>query len=323
MYSKSVDEHVMHLKCVFDALHKNKLYANLKKCSFCTDRIIFFGYVVSSNGIEVDSEKVKAIQEWPTPKTVSEVRSFHGLASFYRRFVKDFSTIAAPLTEIMKKDKGFIWGKEQEHAFSVLKEKLSSAPLLRVPNFDSTFEIECDASGIGIGAVLLQEKRPVAYFSEKLHGAQLNYSTYDKEMYALVRALQTWQHYLLPKEFVIHTDHESLKHLKGQSKLNKRHAKWMEFIESFPYVIQYKQGKENIVADALSRRYALISTLSTKLLGFEQLNELYAHDSDFSNVYNACEHAAFRDFYRHEGFLFKGEKLCVPNSSIRELLVRE
>ncbi|XP_038979001.1 LOW QUALITY PROTEIN: uncharacterized protein LOC120109324 [Phoenix dactylifera] len=242
-------------------------------------QIVFLGYVVSTKGIEVDEEKVKAIREWPTPKTITDVRSFHGLASFYRRFVKDFSTLAAPLTEIVKKSVGFKWGSEQESAFNLIKEKLSSTPLLALPNFAKTFEVECDASGIGIGAVLLQEGRPLAYFSEKLNGAALNYPTYDKEMYALVRALETWQHYLWPKEFVIHTDHESLKHLKGQGKLNRRHAKWVEFIESFPYVIKYKQGKENVVADALSRR--------------------------------------------HEGFLFRENRLCVPNCSLRELLVRE
>ncbi|XP_035546592.1 uncharacterized protein LOC109014453 [Juglans regia] len=225
-------------------------------------------------GIEVDEEKVKAIQEWSTPTTVSQVRSFHGLASFYRRFVRDFSSLAAPLTEVIKKNVPFKWGKEQEKAFSLIKEKLTNAPLLVLPNFAKTFEIECDASGIGIGAVLMQEGRPIAYFSEKLSGAALNYPTYDKEMYALVRALENWQHYLWPKEFVIHTDHESLKHLKGQQRLNKRHTKWVEFIETFPYVIRYKQGKENVVADALSRRYALLSILDTKMLGFEYIKEL-------------------------------------------------
>ena len=149
----------------------------------------------------------------------------------------------------------------------MIKEKLTHAPLLALPNFAKTFEVECDASGLGIGAVLMQEGRPIAYFCEKLSGAALKYPTYDKEFYALVRALETWQHYLWPKEFVIHTDHESLKHLKGQHKLNMRHARWMEFVETFPYVIRYKQGKENIVADALSRRYVLISTLDAKLLG--------------------------------------------------------
>ena len=158
--------------------------------------------------------------------------------------MKDFSSIAAPLTEVIKKNVGFRWGEEQEKAFQLLKEKLTNAPLLSLPNFSKTFEIECDASGIGIGAVLMQEGRPIAYFSEKLSGAALNYPTYDKELYALVRALETWQHYLWPKEFVIHTDHESLKHLKGQHKLNKRHARWVEFIETFPYVIRYKQGDD-------------------------------------------------------------------------------
>ncbi|XP_035544624.1 uncharacterized protein LOC118348007, partial [Juglans regia] len=237
-------------------------------------------YVVSTKGIEVDEEKVKAIKEWPTPKSITEVRSFHGLASFYRRFVKDFSTIAAPLTEVIKKNVGFHWGANQENAFATIKERLCSAPVLALPDFNKAFEIECDASGIGIGAVLMQDRRPIAFFSEKLSGASLKYPTYDKELYALVRALETWQHYLWPREFVIHTDHESLKHLKGQGKLNKRHARWMEYIETFPYVIRYKQGKENIVADALSRRY-------------------------------------------HDGYLFKESKLCLPNCSMRELLVRE
>ncbi|XP_019435366.1 PREDICTED: uncharacterized protein LOC109341851, partial [Lupinus angustifolius] len=204
--------------------------------------------------VHVDQEKIKAIQEWPTPKTVTDVRSFHGLASFYRRFVRDFSTLAAPLNEVVKKNVGFKWGEKQEEAFKRLKEKLTHAPILALPNFAKSFEIECDASNVGIGAVLMQEGHPVAYFSEKLGGPMLNYSTYDKELYALVRALQTWQHYLLSKEFVIHSDHESLKYLKGQGKLNKRHAKWVEFLEQFPYVIKHKKGKANTVADALSRR---------------------------------------------------------------------
>uniref|UniRef100_A0A2N9HVB7 Reverse transcriptase RNase H-like domain-containing protein n=1 Tax=Fagus sylvatica TaxID=28930 RepID=A0A2N9HVB7_FAGSY len=224
VYSKSLDQHIDHLHCVLAVLRKEKLYANLKKCSFCLDKVVFLGYVVSGKGIAVDEEK---------------------------------------------------------------------------------------------------EKRPITYFNEKLNGAALNYPAYDEELYALVRALETWQHYLWPKEFVIHTDHESLKHLKGQGKLNRRHAQWMEFIETFPYVIKYKQGKENIVADALSRRYALISTLNAKLLGFEYVKELYVNDDDFASVFAACEKAAFGKFYRLDGYLFRENRLCVPNSSMRELLVRE
>ena len=323
VYSKNLDEHVQHLHCVFNVLRKEKLYANLKKCTFCTNEVTFLGYIVNEKGIHVDQEKVKVIRDWPTPTSVSDVRSFHGLASFYRRFIKDFSTIAAPLTECIKKNVGFKWGKEQNEAFSLLKDKLSSAPLLSLPNFTKPFEIECDASGIGIGGVLMQEGKPIAYFSEKLSGASLNYPTYDKEFYALVRVLKTWQHYLSYKEFIIHTDHESLKYLKGQDKLSKRHAKWVEFIESFPYIIKYKKGKENVVADALSRRYALISKLDAKLLGFEYIKDLYPNDHDFANVYGACEKGGFDKFYIFEGFLFRENKLCVPQSSLRELLVRE
>jgi hypothetical protein len=240
IYSKNLIEHLDHLRNVLSVLRSEKLYANLKKCAFCMEKIVFLGYVVTAQGIEMDGEKVKAIRDWPTPKSVSEVRSFHGLASFYRHFVKDFSTIAAPLNEVVKKSVGFKWGEEQELAFVLLKDKLCSASILALPDFTKAFEIECDASGMGIGAVLMQDRRPIAYFSEKLSGATLNYSTYNKELYALVKALETWQHYLWPKEFVIHLDHESLKHLKGQGKLNRRHAKCVEFIETFPYVIKYK-----------------------------------------------------------------------------------
>ena len=132
----------------------------------------------------------------------------------------------------------------------------------------------------------------------------MNYSTYDRELYALIRALQTRQHYLLPKEFVIHSDHESLKHLKRQGKLNKRHVKWVEFLEQFPYVIKHKQGKANVVADALSRRYALISMLETKMFGFDHIKDLYSQDHDFSKLFELCEKGSHQGFFRHEGYLF-------------------
>ncbi|XP_019431644.1 PREDICTED: uncharacterized protein LOC109338787, partial [Lupinus angustifolius] len=145
--------------------------------------------------VHVDKEKVKVIKDWTSPKTVTDVRSFHDLASFYRHFVRDFSTQAAPLNEVVKKNVGFKWREKQQEAFKRLKEKLTNASIL--------------------------ERHPIAYFSEKQGGPMLNFSTYDKELYALVRALQTWQHYLMPKEFVIHSDHESLKYIKGQDLLVK------------------------------------------------------------------------------------------------------
>ena len=324
IYSKSFDEHVKHIRQVLDELRKEKLFANLEKCSFCTDHVVFLGFVVSAKGIEVDESKVKAIKDWPAPTNVSQVRSFHGLAGFYRRFVRDFSTIASPLNELTKKGVEFKWGNSQEDAFQELKKRLTEAPVLILPDFTKTFEVECDASGIGIGGVLMQQGKPIAYFSEKLGGAQLNYSVYDKELYALVRALETWHHYLWPKEFVIHSDHEALKYLKGQAKLNRRHAKWVEFIETFPYIVKYKKGKDNVVADALSRRNVLLNQLEVKVLGLENLKEMYNDDPEFSEPYIHCKDGkGWEKYHIHDGFLFRANKLCVPNSSVRLLLLQE
>ncbi|XP_074278650.1 uncharacterized protein LOC141602245 [Silene latifolia] len=215
IYSKSKEEHIEHLREVFKMLRKQKLYGKMEKCTFMVSSVVFLGYIVGENGVSMDPSKVEAIKAWPVPKLTTEVRSFHGLASFYRRFIQNFSTIMAPITELTKKGE-FVWTPSAEKAFEEVKSKLSSAPVLTLPNFDKLFEVECDASGVGIGAVLVQDKRPVAYFSEKLGGARLNYSTYDKEFYAIVRAFDHWGHYLRPKPFVLHSDHEALKHIHGQ-----------------------------------------------------------------------------------------------------------
>ncbi|XP_066316524.1 uncharacterized protein [Miscanthus floridulus] len=217
----SFDEHLDHICQVLAVLRADKLYGNIAKCTFCIDHVVFLGFIVSVDGIQVDEEKIKAIKDWPTPTN---------------------------------------WGDEQDQAFNELKTKLCEAPLLQLPDFGKTFEIECDASGIGIGGVLLQE----------------------------VRVLEVWQHYLLPKEFVIHSDHEALKYLKSQGKLNRRHAKWIEFIETFPYVVKHKHGKDNIVADALSQRCGLVTQLDTKVLGLESIKTLYAADSDFKEPFSHC-----------------------------------
>nr|GEW38605.1 RNA-directed DNA polymerase [Tanacetum cinerariifolium] len=158
---------------------------------------------------EVDDKKIQAIQDWPVPQTIQQVRSFHGLASFYRRFIKNFSTIVAPMTEITK-SKHFEWNPQAQLAFEELKRRLSSTPVLALPCFTDVFEVECDTSGGGIGAVLSQSGRLIAYFSEKFNDAKRRYSTYDKEFYAIIRVLDHWQHYVILKEFILHSDHEAL-----------------------------------------------------------------------------------------------------------------
>lgn len=324
IYSKSMEEHLEHLRAVFDALRAAHLFANMEKCIFCTQRVSFLGYVVTPQGIEVDSSKIDSIREWPTPTTVTQIRSFLGLAGFYRRFVRDFSSIAAPLHELTKKGVPFDWGDLQEVAFTTLKDKLTHAPLLQLPDFNKVFELECDASGVGLGAVLLQDGKPVAYFSEKLSGASLRYSTYDKELYALVRTLQTWQHYLWHREFIIHSDHEALKHIRTQTNLNRRHANWVEFIESFPYIIKHKNGKQNVIADALSRRYTMLSQLDFQIFGLQAMKAQYVNDADFNDAITHCMHGKpWGKFHMQDGFLFRANKLCIPASSVRLLLLQE
>lgn len=322
VYSKSEEEHLGHLRQLFEALRFQKLYGKKEKCSFLVESVMFLGYVVSKDGVSVDQSKIEAIKSWPSPTNISEVRSFHGLASFYRRFIRDFSTITSPITNCMKKGV-FVWNVAAQKAFDLIKERLCAAPLLALPDFSQPFEVECDASGVGIGAVLIQGKRPIAYFSEKLGGARLNYCTYDKEFYAMVRALDHWSHYLRPSHFILHSDHESLKYINGQQKLSPRHAKWVEFLQSFHFSSKYKDGKSNVVADALSRRYALLATLDVRLLGFETLKDYYEADNDFGELFGKCQNGSFGEYIVQDGFLFKGNCLCVPKHAIRELLVRE
>jgi hypothetical protein len=186
IYCKSLDEHIEHLRVVFYTLREARLFANLEKCTFCTDRAAFLGYVVTPQGIEVDEAKIKTIKSLSMSTTLTQLRSFLGLAEFYRRFMRDFSTIAAPLNDLVKKGVSFHWGAAQDQACHILIVKLTHALLLQLLDFSKTFELECDASGIGIGGILHQEGELVTYFSENLSGPSLNYSTHDKELYALV-----------------------------------------------------------------------------------------------------------------------------------------
>ncbi|XP_052290298.1 uncharacterized protein LOC127900023 [Citrus sinensis] len=267
-------------------------------------KVLFLGYVVSKDGISVDQSKVDAIQDWPQPTTLSATRSFHGLASFYRRFIPHFSTIMAPITDCMKGGQ-FSWTETATKAFKIIKEKLITAPVLALPDFSLTFEVHCDASKVGIGAVLSQQGKPIAYFSEKLNRAKAHYNTCDVEFYAVVQALKHWRHYLIHKDFVLYTDHAALKYLNSQDKLSHRHATWTTFLQQFTFVVKHTSGESNRAADALSRRTSLLTQMHNRVLGFDTFRELYASDPYFAPILEDVV-AGFRsDYHLHDEFLFK------------------
>eukprot|EP00253_Pinus_taeda_P021142 PITA_21142 len=330
IFSKTKEEHFRHLQSVLRKLQQNKLLINLKKCTFFQREIIYLGFVIAENELKMDLEKVTAIVSWPSPKSLFEVRSFHGLASFYKKFIRNFSEICAPMLDTIKKvNQPFHWTEAAEHSFQILKKKITERPVLRLPDFNKFFHVHCDASGTAIGAVLSQEDRPVAYFSEKLNESRQKYSTYDKEFYAIVQALKHWRHYLLGNEFVLFSDNSALQYVMQQHKLNHKHAAWVEYLQSFTFVLKHISGQSNKVADALSRRTLLLQESTMQILGFEHLKELYPTDTEFMEAYEACQNPLLRndskwlDYNLQEGLLFKGGQLCIPNCSMRENIIQE
>ncbi|KAA0050727.1 pol protein [Cucumis melo var. makuwa] len=229
IYSKTEAEHEEHLHQVLVTLRANKLYAKFSKCEFWLKKVTFLGHVVSSEGVSVDPAKIEAVTNWPRPSTVNEIRSFLGLAGYYRRFVEDFSRITSPLTQLTRKGTPFVWSPACESSFQEIKQKLVTAPVLTVPDESGSFVIYSDASKKGLGCVLMQQGKVVAYASRQLKSHEQNYPTHDLEL-----------------------------------ELNMRQRRWLELVKDYDCEIPYHPGKENIVADALSRKVAHSTALITK-----------------------------------------------------------
>jgi hypothetical protein len=212
VYSKNEDEHAKHLHTVLQRLRDHHLYAKLSKCDFWLREIKFFGHTISQDGISVDPEKVQEVMDWKPPTTVRQIRSFLGLAGYYRRFIPDFSRIAKPMTELLKGVK-YEWSQKCEDAFHTLRQHLTTAPVLAQPDNTKSFDVYCDASGTGLGCVLMQDNRVIAYASRALRPHEQNYPTHDLELAAVVHALKIWRHYLMGAHCNIYTDHKSLKYI--------------------------------------------------------------------------------------------------------------
>ncbi|GAU42077.1 hypothetical protein TSUD_326550 [Trifolium subterraneum] len=252
VYSKSWTEHLEHLEMVLRILQKHELVANKKKCQFGQTYVEYLGHLITNLGVAVDPSKVISVTNWPVPRNVKGVRGFLGLTGYYRKFIKDYDKIVRPLTELTKKD-GFVWNENAQRAFDSLKKSLTTAPVLTLPDFNKDFVIECDASGEGIGAILMQDKKPVAYFSKALGVRNLTKSAYEKELMVVVLAIQHWRPYLLGRKFLVSTDQKSLKQLLQQRMVTAEQQNWAAKLLGYDFEIIYKPGNLNRGADALSR----------------------------------------------------------------------
>ncbi|GJV33036.1 hypothetical protein Tco_1393436 [Tanacetum coccineum] len=231
IYSRNKEEHANHLRIIIELLKKKKL-----------------------QGLHVDPAKIEVVKNWTSPTTPTKICQFLGLAGYYRRFIKGFSKIAKSLTELTQKNKKYIWDEDQETAFQLLKQKLCEAPILALPEGNDDFVVYCDASHQGLGAVLMQREKVIAYASRQLKPNEENYTTHDLELGAVVFALKIWRHYLYGTKCTVFTDHKSLQHILDQKELNMRQCRWLELLADYDCEICYHPGKANVIADALSRK---------------------------------------------------------------------
>ena len=213
IYSRNENEHAIHLRTIMELLRRERLYAKFSKCDFWIRTVQFLGHIVNSQGIHVDPAKIEAVKDWASPTNPTEIRQFLGLAGYYRRFIEGFSKISKPLTELTQKNKKFVWEEKHDSAFRLLKRKLCEAPILALPEGSEDFVVYCDASYHGLGAVLMQRNKVIAYASRQLKKHKENYTTHDLELGAVVFALKLWRHYLYGTQCTVYTDHKSLQHI--------------------------------------------------------------------------------------------------------------
>ena len=342
VYSKDREIHDTHLRVVLETLRKEHLYAKLSKCEFWMNEVSFLGHIVSKEGIRVDPNKIEVVVEWKQTRNVTEVRSFLGLAGYYRRFVKGFSMIAAPMTRLLQKNVKYEWSEKCQRSFDKLKAFLTEAPVLTQPTCGREYVIFSDASLNGLGCVLMQEGKVVAYASRQLKPHEKNYPTHDLELAAIVFALKIWRHYLYGEKCFIYTDHKSLKYLPSQRELNLRQRRWMELIKDYDCVIDYHSGKANVVGDALSRNSiqtlralnahlslsddgTVVAELIARPSLLNQVLEAQRKEKKIVAIINQIRNGKETEFTVNEnGVLYYKDRVCVPDcNDLRKSILEE
>lgn len=319
VFSKTAEEHEEHLRQVLEVLKKHQLYANRKKCEFGSSSIEYLGHVISKEGVAADEGKIRAMTEWREPKSIKDLRGFLGLTGYYRKFVLGYGDISRPLTFLLRKDQ-FKWSDVAREAFRKLKIAMSTVPVLALPNFEEQFVIESDASGIGLGAVLMQNQRSIAYFSQALTARQQVKSVYERELMAIVFAIQKWRHYLLGRKFIVRTDQKSLKFLLEQREINMEYQRWLSKILGFDFDIHYKPDLENKAADALSRKDPVLELYAVSVPVSIQLEEVGSEvdkDEELSKLKQEVSRdpQSHPDFSVVQGRLLRPGKLVLPKTS--------
>jgi hypothetical protein len=279
IYIPDLSAHATHIALALKVLQDNKLSVKLSKCIFASSQVEYLGHIISGVGVSTDPAKIAAIADWPSPTNVTQLRGFLGLCGYYRRFVCNFGASCRPLHDLLKKG-SFCWTSPHEAAFQQFKQHMITAPVFGLSNFTIPFILETDASGTGLGSVLMQEGRPLAYYSSSLCPKNAALSTYEKEALAIIESLKRWHHYFLGHKFIIRTDQESLKFMTDQRIASSIQHKLMFKLLEFDFTLEYNKGKENVVADALSRKQhtsLAISAVTPKWI--TEVEQSYSQDN--------------------------------------------